>query len=88
MSNGRVIGLAAALLLASAIGWAGAEEIKGKIKSLDTSERMFALEDGTRVWVAEGLTMKKLKKGVSVRATCETRDGNRIATRIEAEETE
>ena len=79
----KVIGMAVALLLLFAVGRPWAEEIQGKIKSLDTTARVFALEDGTRIWVAEGLSMGTLREGASVRASYEERDGEKVATRIE-----
>jgi len=79
----KVIGMAVALLLVFAVGRAWAEEIQGKIKSLDTTARVFALEDGTKIWVAEGLSMGALRQGASVRAFYEERDGNKVATSIE-----
>jgi hypothetical protein len=81
----RVIGIATALIVLLTIGGAGAEEIRGKVKSLDIAARAFALEDGTRILVAEGLPMDALKEGRSVKATFETRDGDRVATSIEAD---
>ena len=79
----KVIGMAVALLLVFAVGMASAEEIQGKIKSLDTTARVFALEDGTQIWAAEGLSMGSLREGASVRASYEERDGNKVATSIE-----
>ena len=79
----QVIAMAMALLLVLAVGRAWAEEIQGKIKSLDTTARVFALEDGTKIWVAEGLSMGSLRQGASVRAFYEERDGNKVATSIE-----
>jgi len=43
------IGIAMALLLMFAVGGAWTEEIQGKIKSLDRTARLFALEDGTQI---------------------------------------
>ena len=79
----KVIGMAVAVLLVFAVGGVWAEEIQGKIKSLDTSERVFALEDGTEIWVAEGLSMGTLRKGALVKASYEERDGKKVATSIE-----
>ena len=79
----KVIGMAVALLLVFAVGRTWAEEIQGKIKSLDTTARVFALEDGTRIWVAEGLSMGTLREGALVKASYEERDGEKVATRIE-----
>jgi hypothetical protein len=79
----KVIGMAVALLLVFAVGMAWADEIQGKVKSLDTTARVFALEDGTKIWVAEGLSMGTLKAGASVKASYEERDGKKVATSIE-----
>jgi len=79
----KAIGMTVALLLVFAVGRARAEEIQGKIKSLDTTDRVFALEDGTQIWVAEGLSMGTLKEGASVKASYEERDGRKVATSIE-----
>jgi hypothetical protein len=80
-----VASLAIALLLALA-GAAGAEEIQGKIQQVDMSERTFTLEDGTKVWVAEGVPMDQLKEGATVKASYEERDGNKVATSVEVSE--
>ena len=79
----KVIGMAVALLLVFAVGGTWAEEIQGKIKSLDTTARVFALEDGTKIWVAEGLSMGTLREGALVKASYEERDGEKVATSIE-----
>jgi len=81
---GKLVGMAGALLLVFVMDRACAEEIQGKIKSLDTAERVIALENGTRIWVAEGLSMDKLREGATVRASYEEREGKKIATTIEA----
>jgi Protein of unknown function (DUF1344) len=79
----KVLGAAAALLAVFVVARAGAEEIQGKIKSLDTAERVIALENGTRIWVAEGLSMNRLREGTLVKASYEERDGKKVATSIE-----
>ena len=79
----RVIGMAGVLLLLFAGGGVSAEEIQGKIKSLDTAERVIALENGTKIWVAEGLSMGTLREGALVKASYEERDGKKVATSIE-----
>ena len=79
----KVAGFAAALLLVVAVGGAHAEEIKGIIKSLDQNEHAFTLEDGTQIWVAEGVSMAPLKEGASVKAAYEERDGKKIGISID-----
>jgi hypothetical protein len=74
--------LAAALTAGSA--WAG--EIEGKIQSIDAGDRTFVLEDGTKVWVAEGVSMDSLKEGAKVKASYEERDGKNVATSVAVSE--
>ncbi|MBI4608728.1 MAG: DUF1344 domain-containing protein [Candidatus Rokubacteria bacterium] len=76
----KVFAVALALLLALSVASAWAEEIEGKIQKVDPADRMFVLEDGTQLWVAEGLSMDTLKAGASVKATYEERDGKKIST--------
>lgn len=79
----RLIGIVIAVLLALSAGGALAEEIQGKIQNVDPADRAFALEDGTRLWLAEGLSMADLKEGASVKATYEERDGKKVVTGLQ-----
>jgi len=74
------LGIAMALLLVFAVSGAWAEEITGKIMSVDQTERALVLDDGTRLWVAEGLSVEMLREGVSVKASYEERDGKKVVT--------
>jgi len=58
----KVLGIVMALMLVFAVAGAWADDIQGKIKSVDTGERSFVLEDGTQLWVAEGVAMDNLKE--------------------------
>ena len=78
----KAVGIALALLLDCAVAGAWAEELQGKVRAVDQAARTFELEDGTQIWVAEGLSMATLKEGVSVNAVCEERDGKKIATSV------
>ena len=60
-----------------------AEDVSGKIQSIDTSERAIVLEDGTKLWLAEGLPIDNLKEGARVKASYEERDGKKVVTSIE-----
>ena len=75
--------LALALVLALGATGAWAEDIAGKIQSVDTADRAFVLEDGSKIWLAEGVPMDNLKEGTSVKASYEERDGKKIATSVE-----
>jgi Cu/Ag efflux protein CusF len=67
-------------------GAAWAADAQGKIKSVDTSEKSFTLEDGTKVWVGEGMPMDKLKEGADVKTSYDEKDGKNVATSIEVKE--
>ena len=69
------------LLLSATAAWAG--DVEGKIQSVDTSDRVIVLEDGTKLWVAEGLSMDTLKEGKKVKASFDERDGKNVLTSIE-----
>ena len=79
----KVLVIAVALLLVLSVAGAWAGEIQGKIQNVNPADRMFVLEDGTRLWVAEGLSVDTLKEGASVKATFEERDGKKVVTNFE-----
>jgi uncharacterized protein DUF1344 len=78
----RVLGITLALLLGFGVAaWAG--EISGKIQSIDPAERAIVLDDGSKLWVSEGVALDGLKEGATVKASYEERDGKMIATSLE-----
>jgi hypothetical protein len=79
----KVLAISLALLLIVSVAGVWAGEIEGKIQKVDPADRAFVLEDGTQLWVAEGLSMDTLKEGASVKASYEERDGKKIATSFE-----
>lgn len=78
----KLMGCVLALVLALSLT-ASAAEIEGKVQKVDAGDRMFVLEDGTQIWVAEGISMDTLKEGATVKATFEERDGKKVATALE-----
>jgi Cu/Ag efflux protein CusF len=44
------------------------------------------LEDGTKVWVGESVSIDQLKEGSDVKASYEEKDGKNMATSIEMKE--
>jgi hypothetical protein len=76
-----LLAIALVALLAAAPAWAA--EIQGKIKEVDTSDRAFVLEDGTKLWLAEGLPMDHVKEGKSVTASYEEKDGKKMVTNLQ-----
>lgn len=67
-------------------GAAFAADVEGKIKSVDTSEKSFTLEDGTKVWIGDSVAIDKLKEGADVKASYEEKDGKNMATSVEVQE--
>jgi hypothetical protein len=82
----KVFGMVLVFLLVFGVAMASADEIAGKIRMVDTGQRMLVLEDGTQLWVAEGVPLENLKDGASVKASYEERDGKKVATNIEVSE--
>jgi hypothetical protein len=78
-----VMAIAVALMLTLAAVGAWAEEVQGKVQTVDPSERTIVLEDGTKIWVAEGVSMENVKEGAAVKASYEERDGKKVATSLE-----
>jgi Cu/Ag efflux protein CusF len=84
MSKMLAFALAFLLVLSAGIAWAG--DVEGKIQSMDTNDRVLTLEDGTKLWVAEGVSIEGLKEGAKVKASFEERDGKNVATSVQVSE--
>jgi hypothetical protein len=78
--------MALAAVLAFGVAGAWADEVSGKVQSINAAERTIVLQDGTQLWIAEGLPLDLLKEGNSVKATYEERDGKKIVTAMEVTE--
>lgn len=80
----KIVGvvLMAVLALWAVGGWAA--EMEGKIQTIDASDRTIVLSNGTRLSVAEGVSLDTLKEGTDVKVSYEERDGKNIATSVEA----
>ena len=78
-----VLGITLALLLGLGVAGAWAENISGKIQSVDPGERAFVLDDGSKLWVAEGVPMDAVKEGATVKASYEERDGKKVVIILE-----
>ena len=74
---------AVVLTLALSTG-AWAAEVQGKIKSVDPSEKSFVLEDGTKIWLGEGVAVDTVKEGADVTVSYTDKDGKNVATTVEA----
>ncbi len=80
MTKGVWIALALVLAVAAPVA---AADIEGKIRSVETADRAIVLEDGTRLWIAEGVPMDDLKEGATVKASYEERDGKNVVTNLQ-----
>jgi len=81
-----VLAVTLAVLLGVGATLAWAEDISGKVQSVDAGERAFVLDDGSKIWLAEGVSMEAIKEGASVKASYEERDGKKVATSVEVSE--
>jgi Cu/Ag efflux protein CusF len=80
----KVAALALALVLGlSMAAWAG--EVSGKIQAVDSADRVITLEDGTKLWLAEGISLDNLREGAKVKASYEERDGKNVVISIDVE---
>ena len=63
-----------------------ADEVSGKIQKVDAQDRTIVLEDGTQLWLADGVSADALKEGATVKASYEEKDGKKVVTEIEVSE--
>jgi hypothetical protein len=79
----KLLGVVLMVVLAlwAVSGWAA--EIEGKIQTVDASDRSIVLSNGTKLSVAEGVSLDMLKEGTDVKVAYEERDGKNVATSIE-----
>jgi hypothetical protein len=77
----KILVLTCALVLGLSMV-AGAGEVMGKIQAVDSTERVITLDDGTKLWIAEGVSIDNLREGARVKASYEERDGKNVVTEI------
>jgi Protein of unknown function (DUF1344) len=77
----KTLGLALAMTLGFSLT-AMAEETRGTIRSMDTSNHTIVLEDGTRLWVTEGQEAA-VSPGNYVEAAYQSKDGKKVVTGLE-----
>ena len=70
------------VLLATPIVALGAE-VQGKVKTVDTNDRVVTLEDGTRISVPAEIALDNVKEGAEITVSYEERDGKNQATDIQ-----
>jgi hypothetical protein len=80
----KIVVLTCALVLGLSMV-AGAGEVTGKIQAVDSTERVITLDDGTKLWIAEGVSIDNLREGARVKASYEERDGKNVVTSLDVE---
>jgi len=81
MSRHLIVALA--LLIAAVAPLAAfAADMEGKVQSVDTGERTFTLENGTKIWLADGVAVESIKEGTEVTVSYDERDGKPVATAV------
>lgn len=78
---GKTLGFALALTLGLSLT-AMAEETRGTIRSMDTSNHSIVLEDGTRLWVTEGQEAT-VSPGNYVEAAYASKDGKKVVIELQ-----
>jgi Cu/Ag efflux protein CusF len=79
----RHIVIAVVMLIAAAAPLAAlAADMEGKVQAVDTAERTLTLENGTKVWLADGVAIDSIKEGAEVTVSYEERDGKPVASSV------
>ena len=70
-------------VLSSAKVSSAAALVDGKVQTVDTVQRTITFDDGTKVWVGEGIAMEDLTQGAELRVSYLERGGKNVATSVE-----
>ena len=81
----KVVGLMVALVLTLAAATSWAAEIEGKLQSMDVGKGVIVLDNGTQLWLAEGVKHEAIAPGTKVKASYEERDGKKVITKLSYE---
>jgi hypothetical protein len=77
--------VASVAALAAALAFtvpAFAQEVMGVIKTYRPADRVIILEDGTQLYISEGVRVKQYEPGARVKFFIEDRGGRRFVTRV------
>lgn len=78
-----LVSISVAVLILAAFALAvGAADVEGKIQSYDATEREITLDNGTKIYVADGVATDGLREGIEVTISYEEKDGKNIATSV------
>jgi uncharacterized protein DUF1344 len=79
----RHIVIAVVMLIAAFAPLAAlAADMEGKVQAVDTGERTLTLENGTKIWLSEGVAIEGIKEGSEVTVSYEDKDGKPVATTV------
>ena len=79
----RHIVIAVVMLIAAFAPLAAlAADMEGKVQAVDTAERTLTLENGTKVWLADGVAIDSIREGSEVTVSYEERDGKPVASSV------
>lgn len=70
-----------ALVLAAPAAWG--QEVSGKVQKVDKDQKMVVLEDGTELWIAEGVSLDVVTEGAQVKVMYEEKDGKKWVKGVE-----
>lgn len=72
------------LSVALAIGFAEANDVQGRVKAMEMTQKVITLDNGTRLfWTDEMPIAERIQSGDVVRAKYEERGGRLVVTEIE-----
>jgi hypothetical protein len=81
MSRHTIVAIALVIAVFAPLA-ALAADIEGKVQSVDSGERTFTLENGTKIWLPEGVAIDSIKEGTEVTVSYDERDGKAVATSV------
>jgi hypothetical protein len=79
----RVAAFATFVIALSGVKASSAAEVEGKVQTVDTVERTVTLDNGTKIWLGDRVTVDDLKEGADVRVSYDEQDGRKVATSVE-----
>ena len=79
----RIVIVATVVIAALIASAAWAADLEGKVQSVDTYDRTITLDNGTKVWLSDGVALDSLKEGTQVRVSYEEKDGKPVASEVE-----
>lgn len=74
--------LAVALTLVTTAAWAA--EKTGRVQQVDPDQKRVVLDDGTELWVVQGMSLDLFIKGKNVKVMYDEKDGKKWVRSVEA----